>query len=295
MDYPDNFRFVPISSGEAHRDLLAPKAALNWSPWSFVTLRAAYSQALGGVSFDESFRLEPTQLAGFNQAFRSIISESVVGSLAGPTYQVWGSGLDFKFPTRSYLTLQGQHQSCDANQDIGAFYLQGAPPQPLPWAFPGNVPEQLRYQETSFLASFNQLLGQFWSAGVDYRYTDSQLRWFYPTISSVPAGSPPLNRTQTAHLHQADAFILFNHPSGFYATAEAQWYLQNNSGYTPAEPQSDFVQVNLLTGWRFWHRRANVTFGVLNVGGENYHLNPLNVYNELPRSRVYLGRVTVNF
>ena len=92
-----------------------------------------------------------------------------------------------------------------------------------------------------------------------------------------------------------DAFVLFTHPSGFYATAEAQWYLQNNSGYTPTLPQTDFVQVNLLAGYRFWHRRADVAFGVLNVGGEDYHLNPLNVYTELPRSRVFLGRVRISF
>ena len=50
--------------------------AVVWSPLREVTLRGVFSRALGGVSFDESFRLEPTQLAGFNQSFRSIISES---------------------------------------------------------------------------------------------------------------------------------------------------------------------------------------------------------------------------
>jgi Tfp pilus assembly protein PilF len=289
MDYPDNFRFAPVTDGSAHRDLLAPKAAVSWSPLAEVTFRAAYSKALGGVSFDESFRLEPTQLAGFNQASRSIISESVVGSLAGPSYEILGSGVDFKLPTRSYLTLQAQYQGCDADQDIGVFYAQGGK------GTAGKLPEELRYKETSFLASFNQLLGRDWSAGVDYRYTDSKLRWFYPTLSAIPAGHAPLNRTETADLHQVDAFVLFTHPSGFYATAEAQWYHQNNSGYTPGLPKTDFVQVNLLAGLRFFHRRADVAFGVLNVGGDDFHLNPLNVYNELPRSRVFLGRVRISF
>jgi len=289
MEYPDNFRFVPVSGGTTHRDLLAPKAAMSWTPFEAVTLRGAYAKALGGVSFDESFRLEPTQLAGLNQAFRSIISESIVGSLAGPSYQIGGGGLDIRLPSHSYLTLQGQYQGCDVDQDLGVYYAQGGQ------GVVGKFPEELRYKETSFLASFNQLLGRDWSAGVDYRYTDSQLNWFYPKLASIPATHAPLNRTETADLHQVDGFVMFTHPSGFYARAEAQWYLQDNSGYTPALPQSDFVQVNLLLGYRFFHRRADVAFGVLNVGGEDYNLNPLNVYNELARSRVFFGRVRLNF
>ena len=31
------------------------------------------------------------------------------------------------------------------------------------------------------------------------------------------------------------------------------------------------------------------------VGGDDYKLNPLNVYSELPRSRVFLGQVRLNF
>jgi hypothetical protein len=259
---------VPVSGGTTHRDLLAPKAAMSWTPFEAITLRGAYAKALGGVSFDESFRLEPTQLAGFNQAFRSIISESIVGSLAGPSYQIGGGGLDIRLPSHSYLTLQGQYQGCDVDQDLGVYYAQGGQ------GVVGKFPEELRYKETSFLASFNQLLGRDWSAGVDYRYTDSQLNWFYPKLASIPATHAPLNRTETANL---------------------QWYLQDNSGYTPALPQSDFVQVNLLLGYRFFHRRADVAFGVLNVGGEDYNLNPLNVYNELARSRVFFGRVRLNF
>jgi len=177
----------------------------------------------------------------------------------------------------------------DVDQDIGVYYAQSGQ------GVVGTFPEELRYKEKSFLASFSQLLGREWSAGVDYRYTDSQLNWFYPKLASIPATHAPLNRTETADLHQVDGFVMFTHPSGFYARAEAQWYLQDNSGYTPALPQSDFVQVNLLLGWRIFHRHADVAFGVLNVGGEDYHLNPLNVYNELARSRVFFGRVRINF
>jgi len=58
------------------------------------------------VSLDESYRLEPTQLAGFPQAFRTIISESVAGSVSAPEYETLGVALDIKLASRTYLGLE---------------------------------------------------------------------------------------------------------------------------------------------------------------------------------------------
>ena len=60
-----------------------------------------------------------------------------------------------------------------------------------------------------------------------------------------------------------------------FARADATWYHQSNSGYTPALPGDDFVQENLYVGYRFLQRRAELMFGVLNLSGVNYNLNPL--------------------
>jgi hypothetical protein len=147
----------------------------------------------------------------------------------------------------------------------------------------------------TFWATLNQLIARDWSVGLDYRYTDSKLRWHYPTVPTESPGLAPLNRTERGKMHQTDGFLQFTHPSGFFGRAEALWFVQDNSGYTPARPGKDFVQVNLLAGYRFWHRRAELTFGILNVGGDDYHLNPLNFYTELPHSRVFMGRVRLSF
>jgi Flp pilus assembly protein TadD len=293
LQYPDNLRFPPITPGTTTRNLLAPKGAVVWSPGPAVTLRGAYSEGLEGATVDDSYRLEPTQLGGFNQTFRSVISESEVGSLTGTKYQTYGAALEIKLPSRTYFTLQGQFLGARSAEDIGAFYdtLGSTPPA----IFPGALREQLRYRETTVLATLNQLISRDWSVGVDYRYTDSKLRWHYPTIPTNNPSQPPLNRTESGTLHQTDAFVQFTHPSGVFGLAEASWYSQENSGYTPARPGKEFVQVNLLAGYRFWHRRAELTFGILNVGGDDYHLNPLNVYSELPHSRVFMGRVRLSF
>jgi len=293
LEFPNNFRFTPIGPGSTSRNLLAPKGAVVWSPGPALTLRGAYSEGLGGVSNDDSYRLEPTQLGGFNQTFRSVIPESEVGSLAGAKYQTYGAALEIKLPSRTYLTLQGQLLHAESDEQIGVFYDTGSSTPPA--IFPGTTKEELRYRETTFWATLNQLIGRDWSVGLDYRYTDSRLRWHYPTVPIVNTGLAPLNRTEHGKLHQADAFVQFTHSSGIFGRAEAQSFLQNNSGYTPARPGKDFVQVNLLAGYRFWSRRAELTFGILNVGGDDYHLNPLNFYSELPHSRVFMGRVRISF
>src|SRR5262249_2414605 len=71
--YPRNFQDVPVSSGQSSRSQIGPKASLVWSPVPEFTIRSAYAKSLGGVSIDESFRLEPVQLAGFTQTFRNVM------------------------------------------------------------------------------------------------------------------------------------------------------------------------------------------------------------------------------
>ena len=87
----------------------------------------------------------------------------------------------------------------------------------------------------------------------------------------------------------------YNHPCGFFAQGEALWYAQTNKGYTPGEPGDDFWQFNAYVGYRFLRRKAEVTLGLLNFTDQNYSLNPLNLYNELPRSRTLAVRLQLNF
>ena len=42
-------------------------------------------------------------------------------------------------------------------------------------------------------------------------------------------------------------------------------------------------------------RRAEARFGVLNIGDSDYHLNPLTLYNELPRGRMFTVSLKLNF
>ena len=121
MKYPTDYRNPPILDSESNRDHVSPKAGLIWNPSGNLFLRAAYTRSLGGVSFDESVGLEPNQVAGFNQVFRSIISESIVGSVAAPTYENAGLLIEDKFPTGTYAGIQATFLKSDVDRRIGVF------------------------------------------------------------------------------------------------------------------------------------------------------------------------------
>jgi hypothetical protein len=55
------------------------------------------------------------------------------------------------------------------------------------------------------------------------------------------------------------------------------------------------VQANLYGGYRFPNRRCDLTVGVLNLGGGDYHLSPINYYLELPHQRLFYARMRFNF
>jgi len=73
------------------------------------------------------------------------------------------------------------------------------------------------------------------------------------------------------------------------------WYSQDNSGYSPPLAGDEFWQLNAYFGYRFFRRRAEVRLGVLNITDQDYQLNPLNLYSELPRERTLAVRLQLNF
>jgi len=49
-------------------------------------------------------------------------------------------------------------------------------------------------------------------------------------------------------------------------------------------PDEDFWQFNVFAGYRFARRRAELLVGGLNLTGQDYRLNPVTLYAELPAS-----------
>jgi hypothetical protein len=297
INYPANLRFPPFSDEQESRDLLAPKASLTWDLTSRVTLRGMYAQSLGGLSFEDSVRLEPTQLAGFSQNFRTLVSETEAGSPLVPKHELSGTALDLKLSANTFLGLEAQWLRSVVSQRVGTFNsFSGIAPGSQ--AIPSTTTEHLRYRERALTATFNRLLGDYWSLRLGYRLAESELQWSYPQIPDSVVNSP--DRVERALLHQYEVGLQFQHPAGFFARAQSRWFLQSNEGYGPSNytaPRGDesTFQLDLFAGWRFFRRRTELTFGCLNVTDQDYRLNSLTPYRDLPRERVWMGRVKLEF
>jgi outer membrane receptor protein involved in Fe transport len=295
ITYPENFRSAPISGNETTADQVSPKAGFIWTPLDKTTVRFAYTRSLAGASVDQSYQLEPSQVAGFVQSFRSIIPESIAGDNAGAKFETYDLSLEQKFSTGTYLGISGEILNSTVNRVDGVFNYY---PNEFDDPIPAGLRENLDYQEKSLLVTVNQLLGRDWSLGARYRLTQAVLNDNFPVVPvSPPAITNPLIPRQRTEgvLQQLSLSAIYNHPCGFFAQGEANWYGQNNSGYNPGEPGADFWQFNAFVGYRFLQRRAEVTLGLLNITDQNYSLNPLNLYNELPRSRTLALSLRLNF
>jgi Flp pilus assembly protein TadD len=292
LHFPQNIDTSPISTAESTTDKWSPKFGILWSPWKDTHLRAAYTRSLGGAFFDTSVRLEPVQINGFNQAFRSLLPESVAGLVPGTEFETWGVGLDQAFPkTGTYLTLQGQILKSDGTRTVGI--LTNADPNiPVPDSA-GSTRQSLDFEEKSFSVAVNQLLSREFSIGARYQVTDAD---FDGHFAGFPASAQTaLNQNVSATLHQVYLYANCYLPCGFFSQFNAVWSRQSNRGYSPAEPGDDFWQLNAYAGYRFYRRRAEVRLGVLNITDRNYRLNPLTLYNELPRERMLAASLKLDF
>jgi tetratricopeptide (TPR) repeat protein len=287
LDYlnrPFNYRRPPISDGQTDSLEVLPKAAASWEPHPGIKFRTAYAQTRSGVSYDESVRLEPVQLAGFNQAFRTVIPESEINTVEAARFDIYGIAADIKLPADFYLGITAQRIDSEVTQDLGSFDVFAAPV-----LVPSDFELQYEFQEDVVDFDLSKLIGEWFTVGLGYQYRKSILDWIIPEDTSR-------NFSQSADLHRWRANVLFNHPTGFYAGAETIWFVQDNDGYGRARPNEQFQHLNVILGYRFWENRGDVRVGLLNLTDDDYRLNPLSVYSStLPRERVYSLSVKLEY
>lgn len=294
--YPATMRNPPVTPGGVTDDQVGPKAGVVWTPGPWVALRGAYSRSLGGVSLDQSYRLEPTQLAGFVQTYRQIMPVSLVGSVSAPEDEVAGGAVDLRLGAGTFAGVRVDRLESEAHRRIGVLTANAAV-LPLPPAVPGSTAEDLDYLERSVGVSLNQLIAREWSLGARYAFSRSEL---HQQLSEIPLSAlAGAEQKSWSELHRAGGFAQFSHASGLFAQAGLDWYWQHNwqQRYTGTDwvteglPGDTFPQVNLFGGWRFPRQRGELTVGVMNLTGTDYRLSPLNYYFELPRERVFYAQL----
>ncbi len=299
MAYPENYSSPPISSREETADKVTPKAGIIWTPAPITVMRFAYTRSLGGVQMDQSVRLEPSQVAGFVQAFRGIIPDVVAGPSSGAEFETFGLSVEQKLRRGAYLSLAGEFLNSEARRTVGsydAFPFMDNPDNPWGLARPGRLRQHLDYQEPSVTFAANQLLGDAWAVGVRYRLSRAELDSDYVDVRdgiNLTDFQPRAHRESL--LHEVELNGVFNHRCGFTARAEALWFLQDTAGYMPGTSGDEFWQFNLYAGYRFPRRRAEVLAGWLNITDQDYELSPLNLHRILPRERTFVAQLRVNF
>jgi Tfp pilus assembly protein PilF len=275
---------------------VSPKAGIVWTPLNGTTVRGAFTRNLTGFESGQSTRIEPTEVAGFNQDFRDLISSSVAGDTSGARNETYDVAVEQKFDTGTYLGITGEILYSKADRMIGTYVDDGS--QEFPYS--NGLQENLDYKEYSLLFSADQLIGKQWTVGADYKLTESRLGNVYPYALIDNGFQPAFNgfnpdQHLDSTLHNVNLHLNWNHPSGLFSSFEANWYRQDNSGFSVAEPGDDFWQFNIYAGYRFWHRRAELSAGILNIANQDYQLEPLNFYNEMARERTLMVRLVLNF
>ena len=277
---------------------LSPKAGFVWLPADQTTVRGAYTHSLSGFAGGQNTRLEPTEVAGFNQAYRSLVPEAVVGDSSGSKFDTFDLSLEQRFDTGTYLSLSGQLLYSKLDELQGAFVFLSDSTQNYS-TYPLGFKQSQSYREETLRFTADQLLGRQWSAGAIYTLSDARLDLNYVDIHAADllVNTPALQPNQNLNsvLNTVTLHANWNHPSGLFSMLDADWYHQNNSGFSPAEPGDDFWQFNAYAGYRMLQRRVEFTVGLLNLFDQNYSLEPLNLYNEMARSRTFLARLKISF
>ncbi len=293
MRFPADFRSAPITDASQKESRWSPKAGVVWTPLAGTTVRAAYAEAVAGTSFDQSFQLEPTEVAGINQSFRSIIPEAVAGANAGAFFDIAGLSLEQRVGRGTYVALSAGWLGSQVNREIGAFVVSADPSDTF---HPGSTPQRLHYVEESVGADLHQLLGSEWAFNAGYHLSRSELNSRFSDVAPGTFVSPPLEaQTRTEGVLQRLSLGLnYNHHSGFFGAAQGEWWGQANRQDGSVSPGDNFWQGNLFAGWRSPRRKAEFTVGVMNFTGQDYHLSPINYLLEPARSRTFFFRLRLN-
>jgi Flp pilus assembly protein TadD len=296
LRFPDNALNAPLNSREVSKDQVSPKVGLIYTPGPRTTVRAMYAQSLGGLFNENSFRLEPTEIAGLNQSFRSVMPESVVGLIPGAHIETYSASVEQSFTNGTFLALAAEWLNSDGSRSDGVFTNAFFIPSVLPNQF-STTARTFDFQERSLVFTANQLLGREWSAGARYRISQADLTGDYPGVppSALWQASDPKRTDVNALLQQLTLSLNYNHRCGFFGQFRSQWLHQDNGGYVGGLAGNDFWQHDLMVGYRFAKRRVEIHAGVLNLADQDYHLNPLNLTAELPRNRTFVAGAKFSF
>lgn len=292
LEFPTNSEIPPLDSSQSERGFASPKLGVDWELNERSRIRAAYSHSLGGLFFDNGIRLEPTQIAGFTQTFRSLIPESIAGLSPASRFRTAGLAFDHTASENLFLGANLERLRSDNSRTVGAFTNGTALPVPDTAA---RFDEHLEFQETRLNVYANRLIGDHWAASARYRWSHAHLETRTPSLPNAAAGVDALERDETSSLGEVAFNLNYNHPSGFFGAWNSSFLHQNNKGYETPLDDSRFWTHDAFVGYRLKRRTAEFRAGILNISDVDYQLAPLNNYGTIPRGRTVFVSLRFNF
>jgi Tfp pilus assembly protein PilF len=297
--YPDNLGQPPLSSQESEKGRLSPKFGVDWTPGDGTRVRADFTRSMGGLINDSSTTIEPSQIAGFNQSFRSLIPQSAgFGTPPGLVFETYGLGIDHTFPTGTYVDLEAQLLSSTGNQNFGYYYGDNTG-GPLTTTV-SQFSQSQYFQEKDVFASVSQVIGKDLAVGARYSLTAVDLT--VDDYSAALATTFPQHENST--LNELSLFGNFYVPCGFFSQLQGNWWIQHNadnqfsSASSPgaiSEPGADFWQWNFYAGYRFPRRHIEVALGLINMFNTGYNVDPVTYFLEQARTRTLMASLKFNF
>ncbi|HWD20768.1 MAG TPA: TonB-dependent receptor [Verrucomicrobiae bacterium] len=287
---PQNSANPPVSSTEAELSRISPKAGLDWTPDNQTRIRAAYSRSVSGLFNSSSTLIEPSEIAGFNQAYRTLIPES---TSPATVFETWGAGIDHIFPTHTYVNVEAELLNSKGGQQIGA--ITNSSPFPVPDSV-SSQGQNIALHERDISLNVNQMISDDFSLGASYHLTSARI-----TYDTMLLGVPltEVNRrsrvVNDATLNQLTLFANCYLPCGFFGRAECTWWGQYDAGFGPTETGDQFWQANVFAGYRFPRRHVEIQAGILNLTDRDYHLDPLTYYVDPARRRTFVASLKFSF
>jgi tetratricopeptide (TPR) repeat protein len=293
LEHPANVLLAPVNDHEMTVSRANAKLGFTYAPSRSLEIRGVYLEAVGGASFDESVRLEPAQIAGFNQAFRSVISEALVDTVQAPVYHIAGLSVEGSSPMRTWWGLSFQRTAEDVEREVGTFDFFSWAIAPFAY-LPAGTPQKLEYWEEVGAATVDQLIGDQFAVGLIYRRTRAHLHQRTPLVAA--AANPDADRTDNATLDELSLHAVWNSPWGWFAGSQVAWRQQDASTMPRnITNHDDFVQVDVWTGRRFRQNQCEISAGVQNLTDQDYYLNPLTYVQSLPHERTFFLRCRLGF
>ena len=222
----------------------------------------------------------------------------MVGSVELPAYDAAGVGIDCQLGQGTYVGLTGLRTGTDFERTTGLLDYDSSR-LPGQRTLVSGTAEKIDYIEHQAGLLVNRILAAEWFAELAYRFTRSEMENTFPQLAR-PGEAPP-GTDQWADLHEVRGALLYRRTRGFFARAEAGYYIQEGRQalrgiFGAAEAHRDRTfQLNLFAGWEFPRRQAEITIGLLNVTGDDYRFSALNPLTELPRDRTLYMRLRLNF